>query len=98
MQTIEYAYSQKVKEIENRNVGGRLSIEEQSIFGGLVRQASTLMICPSLLDHVKAEVEKDVNLTKNMRKAREERDLSAIAEKAKSKKKGGSKGAEAADP
>lgn len=41
----------------------------------MVRQAGTLMIAPSLLEHVKAEVEKDVLLQKNLRKAREERDL-----------------------
>ena len=42
------------------------------------------MIAPALLDHVKAEVEKDVQLQKNMRKAREERGLA--------KKRGGKKG------
>ena len=41
-----------------------------------MRQAGTLMIAPSLLEHVKAEVQKDVELQKNMRKAREERELS----------------------
>ena len=33
------------------------------------------MVSPDLLEHVKAEVEKDVQLAKNMRKAREEREL-----------------------
>ena len=42
------------------------------------------MIAPELLDHVKSEVEKDVQLAKNMRKAREERDLA--------RKKGGGGG------
>lgn len=32
------------------------------------------MICPDLLDHVKAETEKEASLAKNLRKAREERD------------------------
>ena len=41
------------------------------------------MVAPSLLEHVKSEVEKDVLLQKNLPKAREERDL---AGKAKSKK------------
>lgn len=62
---------------------GKLSLEEQYTFGSLVRQAGTLMIAPSLLEHVKAEVQKDVELQKNMRKAREERD---IARKANGKK------------
>jgi hypothetical protein len=76
LQTIEYAHSEKARELEARNVGGKLSLEEQYTFGSLVRQAGTLMIAPSLLEHVKAEVQKDVELQKNMRKAREERELS----------------------
>ena len=74
-QTIEYPHSEKARELESRNVGGKLSLEEQYSFGSLVRQAGTLMIAPELLDHVKAEAEKDVQLAKNMRKAREEREL-----------------------
>ena len=72
LQTIEYAHSERAREAESKSVGGRLSIEEQQTFGGLVRHAATLMICPSLLDHVKSEVEKEVGLQKNMRKIREE--------------------------
>ncbi|CAK9108532.1 unnamed protein product, partial [Durusdinium trenchii] len=74
IQTIEYAYAERAREIESKAVGGRLSLEEQSTFGGITRQASTLMICPQLLDHVNAEVERDANLAKNLRKAREERE------------------------
>lgn len=74
-QTIEYSHSEKARELESRNVGGKLSLEEQYSFGSLVRQAGTLMVSPDLLEHVKAEVEKDVQLAKNMRKAREEREL-----------------------
>lgn len=84
IQTIEYAHSEKARELESRNVGGKLSLEEQFSFGSLVRQAGTLMIAPDLLDHVKTEVEKDVQLSKNMRKAREERELA--------RKKGGQGG------
>ncbi len=75
LQTIEYAYAEKVRDAESRSVGGRLSVEEQQTFGGLTRQAGTLMICPELLDYVKGEVERDASLAKNMRKAREEREL-----------------------
>ena len=49
IQTIEYAHSERARESESRSVGGRLSLEEQQAFGGLVRHAGTL-ICPSLLD------------------------------------------------
>ena len=51
LQTIEYAYSEKARDSESKAVGGRLSLEEQQTFGGLTRQAGTLMICPELLDH-----------------------------------------------
>ncbi|CAE7557304.1 unnamed protein product [Symbiodinium sp. CCMP2592] len=81
VQTIEYAHSERAREIESKTVGGKLSLEEQYTFGSLVRQAGTLMIAPSLLEHVKQEVERDSQLSKNFRKAREERDLA--------KKKGG---------
>lgn len=82
IQTIEYAHSERARESESRSVGGRLSLEEQQIFGGLVRHAGTLMIYPSLLDHVKAEVEKEVGLQKNMRKIREEREAARKARRA----------------
>ena len=74
LQTIEYSYSEKAKDLEAKAVGGRLSLEEQTTFGGITRQYSTLMICPQLLDHVKIETEKEANLAKNLRKAREERE------------------------
>ena len=74
LQTIEYSYSEKAKDLEAKAVGGRLSLEEQTTFGGIARQYSTLMICPQLLDHVKIETEKEANLAKNLRKAREERE------------------------
>ena len=79
LQTIEYAYADKAREQESKSVGGRLSLEEQQTFGGLTRQAATLMVCPDLLDHVKSEVERDANLAKNLRKAKEERELARRA-------------------
>ena len=86
LQTIEYSYAERARELEAKAVGGRLSLEEQQTFGGVTRQASTLMVCPDLLDFVKGEVERDANLAKNLRKAREEREL---ARKSGPKKKGG---------
>lgn len=83
LQTIEYAHSEKAREMESKAVGGKLTLEEQFTCGSMVRQAGTLMVAPSLLEHVKSEVEKDVLLQKNLQKAREERDL---ARKAKGKK------------
>lgn len=83
LQTIEYSYSEKARDMESKAVGGRLSLEEQTTFGGITRQFATLMICPDLLDHVKSEVEKEASLAKNIRKAREEREAA---------RKGGKKG------
>ena len=89
LQTIEFSYSEKAKEAESRAVGGRLSLEEQTVFGGVTRQFSTLMVCPELLTHVKAEVEAEASLAKNLHKAREEREAAR-----KSKKQGGGKAGE----
>lgn len=86
LQTIEYAYMERAREQEAKLVGGKLSLEEQSTFGGITRAASTLMVCPELLEHVKGEVERDAQLAKNLRKAREEREHAR-------KKKGGDKDA-----
>ena len=51
---------------------GRLTAEEQQMFTGTPRSA-TLMVCPALLDDVKVNVLKEAGLSKNLRKAREER-------------------------
>lgn len=74
LQTIEFSFSEKAKELESKSVGGRLSLEEQTTFGGITRQYSALMICPELLDFVKSETEKEASLAKNLRKARGGRD------------------------
>jgi hypothetical protein len=92
LQTIEFAHSERLRDSESKASGGRLSIEEQSAFGGLTRQAGTLMICPTLMDHVKIEVERDASLHKNLRKAREEREAIRKAGK------GGGKGHKEAEP
>lgn len=81
LQTIEFSYSEKAKEAESKAVGGRLSLEEQTTFGEVTRQYSTLMICPDLLDFVKAETEKEASLAKNLRKAREEREAARRGKK-----------------
>lgn len=88
LQTIEFAYAEKARESEAKAVGGRLSLEEQQTFGGVTRQAGTLMVCPELLDHVRAEVERDATLAKHLRKAREERELARRAGKKGNKAEG----------
>lgn len=87
IQTIEYSHAERARESESRALGGnsKLALEEQFVFGSLVRTAGTLMICPALLQHVKEETEREVLLAKNLRKAKEERELAAKS-KSKSKK------------
>lgn len=78
LQTIEYTYSIKLRAQEQKQSQTRkLSFEEQALFGGVVRSWSQLMICPELLDYVKAEAEREAKLAKNMRQAREEREALA---------------------
>lgn len=79
LQTIEFSYAEKAREADSKGVGGRLSLEEQVSFGGVTRQFATLMICPSLVDHVKAETEREAVLAKSLRKAGEEREAARKA-------------------
>lgn len=72
LQTMEFSYAEKARDMESKAVGGRLSLEEQTAFGGVTRHYSTLMICPELLTHVKEETEKEASLAINLRKARKE--------------------------
>ena len=76
LQTIEFSYQEKVRDFEAKRVsGGRLTSEEHAIFGGLTRQDSALMTSPALLDHARTEAERSASLAKNLRKAREEREV-----------------------
>ena len=75
LQTIEFSYLEKVRDLDSKSVaGGRLTLEEQAIFGGLAKSDSALMVAPSLLDHARLEAERTASLAKNLRKAREERE------------------------
>lgn len=87
LQTIEYSYAEKAREQESKAVGGRLTLEEQTTFGGMTRQYSTLMICPELLDYVRAETEREATLAKSLRKAREEREALRKGQNQKTKGK-----------
>eukprot|EP00959_Pyramimonas_sp_CCMP1952_P082693 1727976-Pyramimonas_sp.AAC.1 len=48
-------------------------MDESAIFSGLNKDTGTAMVCPALLDHVSAEVQKDAAILKQVRKAKEER-------------------------
>lgn len=46
------------------------------------------MVAPDLLHHVKSEVERDATLSKNLRKAREDRELACKQQQTQKNKKG----------
>jgi hypothetical protein len=48
-------------------------LDEAAIFTGLTKDTGTVMVAPSLLDHVAGEVQRDAAILKQVRKAREER-------------------------
>ena len=73
-QTIEWAYHDKLRDMDAAAPKERLSPEELSAFSGLDRTGDHLMVAPSLLDHVKGVAEKDAAIMKNIRKAKEERE------------------------
>ena len=75
LQTIEYSYLDKLKDLEGggSSGSGRLTSEEQALFAGTSRMATSLMICPALLDQVKQEVDREGGLLKNLAKSREAR-------------------------
>ena len=55
LQTIEYSYVDKARDLENSgSSGGHLTSEEQAMFAGSRRMATSLMVCPGLLDQVNA--------------------------------------------
>ena len=77
-QTCVFGWAERIKEREAKGTGsGRLSVKEQARFGGLVRQATSLMICPALIDFVKAEAEKGAKLQKALMMVRETREAEA---------------------
>ena len=73
-QTIEFAYQERIREQQQLGgKGSRLTYEEQAVFLGVTR-SDVIMICPKMLEYVREEVQRDSELAKNLRKAREERD------------------------
>ena len=67
---------EKIRDLEAKSATGvRLMLDEVALVGGMSRTDSTLMIAPGLMDHARAEAEKQASLAKNLRKAREEREV-----------------------
>eukprot|EP00959_Pyramimonas_sp_CCMP1952_P183046 3827746-Pyramimonas_sp.AAC.1 len=48
-------------------------LDEASAFTGTSKEDGRMMVCPDLLHHVSAMVERDAGILKSLRKAREER-------------------------
>ena len=74
-QTIEWAYHDRLREADSASSKDKMSPEEFAAFSGFSKAGDLLMVAPQLLEHVKTQVEKDAAIMKNIRKAREEREL-----------------------
>ena len=79
LQTIEYSYSDRLREKMANSSGSKLTLDEQAAFGAVARTESRLMVCPALLEQARTEVEKEAGLAKALLKAREAR--SSLAKK-----------------
>ena len=75
-QVIEFHYEKKGKNTKEKDVPAGISREEAAYFSGTHRLAGEVMISPELVDWVTKEIGRDVEVTKQMRKAREENRLS----------------------
>ena len=75
LQIIEYSYQDKLRDIKVGSGGSaaRLTSEEQAMFAGTARLATSLMIFLALLEQVKTEVDREGGLLKNLVKSREAR-------------------------
>ena len=79
LQTIKYAYSDRLRERMATGSTGRLTDDEQAAFGAAARAESKPLICPALLEAANADVERESALSQAPLKAREAR--ASLAEK-----------------
>ena len=85
LETIEYSYKDRTRDGERgmpaaaagSSLGGfnLLSFDEADLFDGSGHVGSTVCCAPSLVEHVSKELEKEAQIQKQARKAREERAL-----------------------
>ena len=73
LQTIEYAYPDRLRERMATGSTGRLTVDEQAAFGAAAKAESKLLICPALLESAKVDVERESALARALLKAREAR-------------------------
>ncbi|CAK0890294.1 unnamed protein product, partial [Prorocentrum cordatum] len=74
LQTIEYCYSDKLRERSTGSSGGRLTADEQAAFGATARAETRLIVPPALLESAEQELERGASLAKSLLKAREARE------------------------
>jgi len=83
-QLIEFTYSDRGPAPPTGNRSGKggkkgssSAFDESNIFMGQHRTHGDVMICPELLDYVSKETEREASVMKQVRKAREEREMAA---------------------
>lgn len=101
LQVIEWQYRDRVRD-GDRGLAGATSAgsasgitpasqDEVDLFEGTSHVGSTVCCCPDLVEHVSRELEREAQIQKNARKAREEKQL-ARAPPASDRHKGGGRG------
>ena len=86
LQVVEFSYAEKMK--ESSGPMGRLNMEEQMAMQGVCRATQQVMVAPALIDFVKADLSKEVDLLKGLRKIREEKDHARKSQKGGHQDKG----------
>ena len=81
LQTLEYSYSDKLREKTAGSSKGRLTLDEQAAFGAAARAESRLMISPALMEAAHKEVDKEAALAKALLKSKEARAALAAPKK-----------------
>lgn len=78
-QLVEYHYHMQEKDEEEKKKKdkkhGGPTAEESDLFRGSLKSGFAAMVCPELTEYIAKQLERDVNIQKQTRKAREERTL-----------------------
>ena len=84
IQTVELQYKERVRDGERGQPSGPasglagfnfLTADENDVFDGSSHVGATVCCAPSLVEHVSKELEREAQIQKQARKAREERNL-----------------------
>ena len=71
--SVEFSYLDKMRDQESHGGGGSLSSGEKARCSGVSRTATSLMICPALMNQVGADTDLEGGSLRNLTKAREAR-------------------------